>query len=89
MVAATARLRAAYDCLVFVDTPRDVRWRRRWTVISVTWPGQGFYQRFWTRAEDTFEEWGSAALPEADVLIDGAQTPAVMMRELLERVSLG
>ena len=28
------------------------------------------------------------ALPEADVVIDGAQIPAVMMRELLERVCL-
>ena len=89
LVAATARLRAAYDCLVFVDTPRDVRWRRR---LDRDQRERGrdsaSIERFWTRAEDTFEEWGSAALPEADVLINGAQTPAVMMRELLERVSL-
>ena len=45
-------------------------------------------ERFWVRAEDTFEEWGRAALPEADVVIDGAQIPAVMIRELLERVCL-
>lgn len=89
LVAATARLRASYDCLVFVDTPRDVRWQRR---LDRDQRERGrdsaSIERFWTRAEDTFEEWGSAALPEADVLIDGAQTPSVMMRELLERVSL-
>lgn len=89
LVAATVPLRAAYDCLVFVDTPRDVRWRRR---LDRDQRERGrdsaSIERFWTRAEGTFEEWGSAALPEADVLIDGAQTPAAMMRDLLERVSL-
>ena len=89
LVAATARLRAAYDCLVFVDTPRGVRWRRR---LDRDQRERGrdsaSIERFWVRAEDTFEEWGRAALPEADVVIDGAQIPAVMMRELLERVCL-
>lgn len=89
LVAATVPLRAAYDCLVFVDTPRDVRWRRR---LDRDQRERGrdsaSIERFWMRAEGTFEEWGSAALPEADVLIDGAQTPAAMMRDLLERVSL-
>ena len=89
LVAATVPLRAAYDCLVFVDTPRDVRWRRR---LDRDQRARGrdsaSIERFWMRAEGTFEEWGSAALPEADVLIDGAQTPAAMMRDLLERVSL-
>lgn len=89
LVAATARLRAAYDYLVFVDTPRDVRWQRRLDRDQrERGRNSASIERFWTRAEDTFEEWGSAALPEADVLIDGAQTPSVMMRELLERVSL-
>ena len=89
LVASTVPLRAAYDCLVFVDTPRDVRWRRR---LDRDQRERGrdsaSIERFWMRAEGTFEEWGSAALPEADVLIDGAQTPAAMMRDLLERVSL-
>ena len=89
LVAATARLRAAYDCLVFVDTPRGVRWRRR---LDRDQRERGrdsaSIERFWVRAEDTFEEWGRAALPEADVVIDGVQIPAVMMRELLERVCL-
>ena len=89
LVAATAPLRAAYDCLVFVDTPRGVRWRRR---LDRDQRERGrdsaSIERFWVRAEDTFEEWGRAALPEADVVIDGAQIPAVMIRELLERVCL-
>ena len=89
LVAATAPLRAAYDCLVYVDTPRDVRWRRR---LDRDQRERGrdsaSIERFWVRAEDTFEEWGSAALPEADVVIDGSQKPAAMMRELLTRVCL-
>ena len=89
LVAATAPLRAAYDCLVFVDTPRCVRWRRR---LDRDQRERGrdsaSIERFWVRAEETFEEWGRAALPEADVVIDGAQTPAAMMRELLDRVCL-
>ncbi len=89
LVAATAPLRSAYDCLVFVDTPRGVRWRRR---LDRDQRERGrdsaSIERFWVRAEDAFEEWGRAALPEADVVIDGTQTPAVMVRELLERVCL-
>ena len=60
-----------------------------WTVISVSGAGTRLLSSDFGRALRTLLRSGAAPLPEADVLIDGAQTPAVMMRELLERVSLG
>jgi len=88
LVAATAPLRAAYECLVFVDTPRELRWQRR---LDRDQRERGrdrtSIERFWVRAEDTFEEWGKAALLDADVVIDGSQTPSAMMQDLLARVN--
>ena len=88
LVAATAPLRAAYECLVFVDTPQELRWQRR---LDRDQRERGrdrtSIERFWVRAEDTFEEWGKAALLDADVVIDGSQTPSAMMKDLLARTN--
>ena len=88
LVAATAILRAAYECLVFVDTPQELRWQRRLDRDQrERGRDRASIERFWVRAEDTFEEWGKAALLDADVVIDGSQTPSAMMQDLLARVN--
>ena len=88
LVAATAILRAAYECLVFVDTPQELRWQRRLDRDQrERGRDRASIERFWVRAEDTFEEWGKAALLDADVVINGSQTPSAMMQDLLVRVN--
>ena len=88
LVAATAPLRAAYECLVFVETPQELRWQRRLDRDQrERGRDRASIARFWARAEDTFAEWGKAALLDADVVIDGSQTPSDMMQGLLARVN--
>ena len=89
LVAAAAPLRAAYDYLAFVDTPQELRWQRRLERDQrERGRDRSSIERFWVRAEETFEEWGRAALPKADVVIDGSQTPAGMMNDVLTKLSL-
>ena len=88
LVAATAPLRAAYECLVFVETPQELRWQRRLDRDQrERGRDRASIERFWVRAEDTFEEWGKAALLGADVDIDGSQTPTAMRQNFLARVN--
>ena len=88
LVAATAILRAAYECLVFVETPQELRWQRRLDRdLRERGRDRASIERFWVRAEYTSEEWGKAALLDVDVVIDGSQTPSAMMQDFLARVS--
>lgn len=89
LVAAHSHLRALYDELVFVETPADLRWGRR---LERDQRDRGRDRAsidvFWTRAENTFAQWGSKALGAADLVIKGDQLPEQMVAELLAYTDL-
>ncbi len=89
LVAATALLRTTYNYLVFIDTPQGLRWQRRLERDKrERGRDNSSIESFWVRAEETFQEWGRAAFFEADVVIDGSQSPRKMMNDLLTKVAL-
>ena len=79
LVASRADLRATFDTLIFVATDAELRWQRRLQrdqhergrdLVSI--------ERFWTRAEGTFAEWGARAESTAALVVDGGQKIAVI-----------
>ena len=83
LVAATTELRALYDHLVYVETDASVRWKRRLHRDQVERGRDAdSIERFWTRAEQTFTEWGARALASADSAVDGSTSPEQMMAQL-------
>ncbi|MDA0649625.1 MAG: uridine kinase [Proteobacteria bacterium] len=87
LVAATAELRVLYDHLVYVETGASVRWGRRLHRDQVERGRDAdSIERFWTRAEQTFTEWGARALASADIVVDGSSSPEQMMAQLVAQL---
>ena len=87
LVAATTELRALYDHLVYVETEASVRWQRRLHRDQVERGRDAdSIKRFWTRAEQTFTEWGALALASADSAVDGSKSPEQMMAQLIAQL---
>ena len=79
LVASRADLRATFDTLIFVATDTELRWQRRLQRDQhERGRDLGSIERFWTRAEGTFAEWGAQAESTADLVVDGGQKIAVM-----------
>ena len=74
---------------MFIDTPQGLRWQRRLERDKrERGRDNSSIESFWVRAEETFQEWGRAAFFEADVVVDGSQSPRKMMNDLLTKVAL-
>ena len=87
LVAATADLRSLYDQLIYVETDAATRWERRLQRDQIErGRDRESIERFWARAEQTFQEWGSRAKHHAHVLIRGDQSPEAMLTELLPQL---
>ena len=79
LVASRADLRATFDTLIFVATDAELRWQRRLQRDQhERGRDLGSIERFWTRAEGTFAEWGARAESTADLVVDGGQEIAAM-----------
>ena len=84
LVAATTQLRSLHDHLVYVQTDASVRWPRRLHRDQVERGRDAdSIERFWTRAEQTFTEWGERALASADSVVEGSASSEQMMAQLV------
>ena len=88
LVACRADLRALVDCLVFVATDVALRHSRRvYRDQHERGRDLASIKRFWTRAEDTFIEWGALAEDTADLFVDGSQDVEAITRSVLDYLS--
>ena len=88
LVACRADLRALVDRLVFVATDVALRHSRRvYRDQHERGRDLASIKRFWTRAEDTFIEWGALAEDTADLFVDGSEDCEVMTRSVLDYLS--
>ena len=88
LVACRADLRALIDRLIFVET--DVAWRRSRRVHRDQHErGRDLasIERFWSRAEGTFIEWGALAEDSADLVVDGSEDVEAMTRIVVDYLS--
>lgn len=85
LVASRADLRASFDILIFVATDTELRRRRR---VHRDQHERGrdpaSIERFWTRAEATFKEWGALAEETADLVVDGGQDISITTQVVVD-----
>ena len=85
LVACRADLRALIDRLIFVATDVALRRSRR---VHRDQHERGrdlaSIERFWTRAESTFREWGALAEDDADLVVGGSKDVEVMTQLVVE-----
>ena len=85
LVACRADLRALIDRLIFVATDVALRRSRR---VHRDQHERGrdlaSIERFWTRAESTFREWGALAEDDADLVVGGSEDVEVMTQLVVE-----
>ena len=90
LLAATPALRNLYDHLVFIETPKSIRRDRRYRRDQFErGRDAASIEQFWTRAEESFAEWGPVVRDSADQVIDGAQSPQAILADLTARFELG
>ena len=88
LVACRADLRALVDRLVFVATDVALRHSRRvYRDQHERGRDLASIKRFWTRAEETFIEWGALAEDTADLFVDGSQDVEAITRSVLDYLS--
>ena len=88
LVACRADLRALVDRLVFVATDVALRHSRRvYRDQHERGRDLASIKRFWTRAEETFIEWGALAEDTADLFVDGSEEVEAMTRSVLDYLS--
>ena len=88
LVACRADLRALIDRLIFVETDVALRRSRR---VHRDQHERGrdlaSIERFWSRAEGTFIEWGALAEDSADLVVDGSEDVEAMTRIVFDYLS--
>lgn len=85
LVACRSDLRSLIDCLIFVATDVALRHSRRvYRDQHERGRDLASIERFWTRAEDTFTEWGALAEDSADLVVDGSEDVESMTQLIVD-----